>query len=173
MPTSARLRFVFALAAAIALPAIACKSAAERAREKAEEKAIEQKTGGQVKVDEKKGTLTIVTDAGAMTLGTGTSIPADFPKTVPLYPGATPGFAAKSTDPHGKDVWSLQLETGDAKDKVIAYYKANLSGFTLATNLDMGESSMQVWQSPTLDVTLIIASESDAKTSITENVASK
>jgi hypothetical protein len=171
MPKSTRLPIVLALA--VALAGVACKSAAERAREKAEEKALEQKTGGEVKVDENKGTLTIVTDAGAMTLGTGTSIPADFPKAVPLYPGATPGFAAKSTDPRGKDVWSLQLETGDARDKVVAYYKANMSGFTLATNLDMGESSMEVWQSPKLDVTLIIGSESDAKTSITENVASK
>jgi hypothetical protein len=173
MPTRFRLPFALALAAAVALPGVACKSAAERAREKAEEKAIETQTGGQVQLDDKKGTLTIVTEAGAMTLGTGSSLPADFPKSVPIYPGATTGFSSKSADPRGKDVWSVQLESGDSKDKVVAWYKANMGGFTSASDMDLGESSMQVWQSPKLDVTLIIGSEPNAKTSIMLNASSK
>src|SRR5579884_4060254 len=140
MPTNPlrhrRLSVLLVLAAAFAVTSTAtgCRRLRERAREKAEEKIIEKQTGGQVEVDEKKGTLRIVTDAGAVTMGTGAQLPEDFPKAVPIYPGAKAQFSAKSKDPHGKDAWSVQLETPDAKDTVVAYHKANMSGFTQATS---------------------------------------
>jgi len=167
-----------ALVALLAFTAVAaassgCKSAAERAREKAEEKAIEQQTGGQVTLNHDKGTMTIVTDGGEMQLGVGSSIPADFPKSVPVYPGAKVELAAKSTGANGKPAWSVQLETGDAKDKVLAFYRSGLTGFTKATDMDMGDSAMSVWQSPQYDVTLLIGAGADQKTSITLNAASK
>jgi hypothetical protein len=167
-----RLLLAVALAAGVALPSIACKQMAERAREKAEEKAIEQQTGGQVKLDNEKGTMTIVTDAGAMTLGTGARLPDDFPKAVPAYPGAAVQFAAKTSNA-GKDAWSAAFETTDSKDKVAAFYKSNLSGFTQASSMDLGESIVQAWQSPKLDVSLIVASDSAGKTSITMGVTAK
>ena len=90
------LPLVLVLAAASALPTVGCKRLAERAAEKAEEKAIEKQTGGQVSINGQKGTMTIVTDAGAMTMGELAKIPEDFPKNVPIYPGSKPTVAVKS-----------------------------------------------------------------------------
>jgi hypothetical protein len=145
-----------------------CKRLAERA----EEKAIERGTGGQVQIDDKHGTMTIVTDGGAMTVGTQATIPADWPKEVALYPGAKPELVAKSLDPKGKQAWSVTMDTPDGKEKVVAYYKANMTGFTLASTMDMGTSSMNVFQSPKFDVTVMISGEG-TKTAISLNAVSK
>jgi hypothetical protein len=166
------LPVVLLLGAALAVPSMGCKRLAERAAEKAEEKAIEKQTGGQVSINGEKGTLTIVTDAGAMTLGETAKIPDDFPKNVPVYPGAAPKVAMKSAA-GGKETWSVIVETMDAKDKVVAYYKANMSGFTVASTMDVGTGTMTVYQSPKLDVTLMTGAESGGKTSITLSVTSK
>jgi hypothetical protein len=161
-----------AVAAAVALHSVSCKRMSERAREKAEEKAIEKQTGGQVKLDNEKGTMTIVTDAGAMTVGTGAKLPDDFPKGVPPYPGATVQFAAKSSNA-GKDVWSAAFETTDSKDKVAAFYKSNLSGYTQASSMELGDSVVQAWQSAKYDVSLIVAADAAGKTTITMGVTAK
>jgi hypothetical protein len=169
---SPRVLLVLAVAASVALPSVACKRATERAREKAEEKAIETQTGGQVKVDSEKGTMTIMTDGGAMTLGTGAKLPDDFPAVVPAYPGAKVQFAAKSTSA-GKDSWSAAFETPDSKDKVVAFYKSNLSGFKQASSMDLGPSVVEAWQSPKYDVSLIVAADTAGQTTITMGVTAK
>jgi hypothetical protein len=166
------LPVVLALAALSVLPSVGCKRLAERAAEKAEEKAIEKQTGGQVSINGEKGQLTITTDAGAMTFGTGAKIPDDFPKAVPVYPGAKPSLGAKSAAA-GKDVWTVAMETTDTKDQVVAFYKSNLSGFTQASTMDLGTSTMSVYQSPKLDVTVMAAAQSAGKTEITLNVSTK
>jgi hypothetical protein len=161
------------LAAVVALPSVACKRLAERAAEKAEEKAIEKSTGGQVTINGEKGTMTVVTDAGEMMLGGTTKIPADFPKDVAVYPGANPVMSAKAADAKGKESWQVMLETTDSKDKVTDYYKANMSGFTMASTMDMGTSAVRVYQSPKYQVSLMVGSESGGKTSISLSVTSK
>jgi hypothetical protein len=154
---------------ALALPSLGCK----RLAEKAEEKAIERSTGGQVQInDGKGGGLKITTDAGTMMIGNGASIPDDFPKAVALYPGAKPILGAKQSDAKGKAVWTVSEETPDGKDKVVAYYKANMSGFTPTTTMDMGQSSMNVYDSPQYTVSLTIAAEGN-KTGIQLTAATK
>jgi len=160
------------VATALSLPSMGCKRLAERAAEKAEEKALEKGTGGQVSINGQKGTMTIVTDAGQMTMGETAKIPDDFPKAVPVYANAKPKFALKSAT-NGKEAWSVNLETTDTKDQVVAFYKANMSGFTVASTMDMGTSTMTVYQSPKFDVTIMAAAESAGKTGVTLNVASK
>jgi len=159
------------LAAAFVLPSVGCKRLAERAAEKAEEKALEKGTGGQVSINGQKGTMTIVTDAGEVMLGATAKIPEDFPKSIPVYAGANPKMAMKSAS-NGKEAWSLSLESTDSKDKIVAFYKANMSGFTVASTMDMGTSSMTVYQSPKYDVTVMVSAESKT-TGISLNVASK
>jgi hypothetical protein len=155
--------------ATLAAPSAGCR----RLEERMQEKAIEKGTGGQVQVDDQKGTITVVTDAGAMTLGASATLPADFPASVAIYPHATPSFATRSLDAKGKQAWSVLLETSDSKDKVAAYYKANMTGFTQASTMDMGQSTMSVYQSPKYEVSMMIAAEPSAKTAITLSVASK
>jgi len=164
---------VAALVVAVALPSVACRKLAEKAEERAIEKSLEKQGGGQVSINGEKGSISIVSDAGSFVMGAGAKIPDDFPKAVPIYPGAKPAFAARSTDPKGKAAWSLQMETPDSKDQVVAYYKGHMSGFTQATTADMGKSAMDVWQSPQLDVTLIVGGENAKTTSISLNAASK
>jgi len=159
------------LAAASVLPSVGCKRLAERAAEKAEEKALEKSTGGQVSINGQKGTMTIVTDAGEVMLGATAKIPEDFPKSIPVYAGANPKMAMKSAS-NGKEAWSLSLESTDSKDKIVAFYKANMSGFTVASTMDMGTSAMTVYQSPKYDVTVMVSAESKT-TGISLNVASK
>jgi len=168
-----RRLLVAALLVCATVPSVACRKLAEKAEERAIEKSLEKQGGGQVSINSQKGSMTITTDAGTFQMGAGAKIPDDFPKAVPIYPGAKPAFAAKSTDPKGKAAWSVQMETPDSKDQVVAYYKANMGGFTQQTTADMGKSAMEVWQSPQYDVTLIIGGDNPKETSISLNASSK
>ncbi|HEY5242599.1 MAG TPA: hypothetical protein VIJ22_14065 [Polyangiaceae bacterium] len=161
------------LAAVVALPSVACKRLAERAAEKAVEEAIEKQTGGKVSINGQKGTMTVVTDAGEIMIGPSATIPADFPKDVPLYPGAKPQLAVKQADPKGKITWQLNLETADPTAKITDYYKANSAGLTLETTFDMGTSATRIYQSPKYQVTLMIGAASGGMTSISESVSQK
>jgi hypothetical protein len=157
------------LVVSLAVATVGCK----RLTERLQEKAIENGTGGQVHVDDDKGTITVITDAGAMTLGSSATVPQDFPGAVAIYPHAKPTFATRSLDPKGKKTWSLLLETTDSKDKVAAFYKSSMSGFVQASSMDMGQSTAAVYQSAQYEVSMMIASETNSKTAITLSVASK
>ena len=158
------------LAAALVLTSALALTGCKRISEKVEEKAIQNQTGGQV--DLQNGSLTIKSDAGTVVVGTSSKLPDDFPKAVPVYPGAKVEMAAKSSQ-NGKTVWSLTLETGDAHDKVAAFYKSGMSAFKETSSMKMGDSDMNVWQSAQYDVTLMVATGSDQKTTLSMTVASK
>jgi hypothetical protein len=173
-----RTTLLAAAAAAVALLAVSaastvgCKRLAEKAAEKAEEKAIENAGGGKVQINSgENGSMTIVTDAGAVTIGTGAKIPDDFPKEVPVYPGAKPTMAMKSANA-GKDVWSVTMETPDTKDKIVAFYKSKMTGFTEQAMQDMGQASILVYVSPKYQVT-VTANGQGGKTDVMLSVAVK
>jgi hypothetical protein len=110
-------------------------------------------------------------DGGAVTLGT--TLPADFPSDVPIYEGARILFAGRSTSAEGRTGWTATLETGDTKDHVVEFYKSHLTTFKLATRMDMGETTMAVWQAPKYDVTLMATVVEDQKTTVTLTVGTK
>ena len=157
---------VVALLVASTFVTTGCKRLAEKAAEKAEEKAIERAAGAQgVQINSNgQGSMTVVTDAGTVMLGTGAKIPEDFPKEVPVYPGAQPTASIKSSQGN-KPAWTITLETTDPKEKVAAYYKSNLSGFTQKSAMDLGQASILVYESPKYDVSLT-ANQQGAKTEI-------
>lgn len=134
--------------AGLAGPGAACK----RAEPRAEEKALEKAGGVQVDIDK---------------------VPDDFPGSIPVYPGAKIVLAAKSMRDPAKPAWALTLETGDSKDAVAAYYKQHMAGFTPASDLNMDETAMALWQSSAVDVTILIARQPDAKTGITIDATQK
>jgi hypothetical protein len=163
---------MLAVLATSAFGAAGCKRMAERM----EEKGIEKSTGGQVHINGENGTISVTNDSGTGTVsvGTGAKLPDDFPATIPIYPGAKPSLAAKTADPRGKAAWSLALETADAKDQVVAFYKAKMSGFTVESSMDMGTTSMNVYKSAQYEVTVMVATESGSKkTVITINAVTK
>lgn len=155
------------VAAAMAL--VAC----QRLAEKVGERPLENDGGSLVSLHGPQGSISRVTDSGTFQMGAGATIPDDFPKAVPIYPNAKPAFAARSIDPRGHATWSVQMETPDSKEQVASYYKSSMGGFTQQTAADMGKSAMQVWQSPQVDVTLIIGGDSPKATSISLNASSK
>jgi hypothetical protein len=66
-------------------------------------------------------TTTVSTPSGPATASTG-ALPADFPKDVPVYPGATIVSASNVGGTAG-----AVLNTADAGDKVATYYKDELA----------------------------------------------
>jgi hypothetical protein len=107
----------------------------------------------------------------------GGPIPDDFPKSIPIYPGAKTQAVARSDGPRGKASWSVTLETGDAKDRVDAYYAQNMAGFVadpnLRSTLQAGDTSMSVWRSPQYDVTLLVGVDAAQKTTISLAVSQR
>jgi hypothetical protein len=128
---------------------------------------------GRVTLDSERGTLTVTSEAGSITAAVGPTVPDDFPKAIPVYAGAHVAFAAKSTGPDGRPSWTVTLDTGDAKDKVVDFYKANMAGFKLVNSMDMGDTSMCAWQGSQYDATLMASVEPDQKTSFTLTASGK
>lgn len=170
-PGVASIAILFVVAAGTT----ACKSA----RERAEEQAAARRAAAQLTISDAGLTMTL--EGGVFSLGAGTKLPDDFPKSVPVYPGSHIQMAARSPGAQGKPAWSLSLETQDPGTSVIAFYKAHMAGFTQASALAMGDTQMAVWQSAQLDVTLMVSSsaggaESDGPTgatALTMTVSSK
>ena len=96
-------------------------------------------------------------------------MPEDFPKDIPVYPGAT--SIIHTSVKNGR---TLQLKTSDAADKVIAFYKEKLKA----------EGWKQVSESPTAAITLlmntkdkrtlsVVVSHDDKETTLTLSVSIK
>jgi hypothetical protein len=148
-----------------------CKSS----QEKAGPRPSVTQNGTQVQLVE--GGLVMTTDAGTVALGENAKIPDDFPKTVPLYPGAKVNMASRSAAEKGKAAWSLSLETGDEQPKVVAFYAsamaASTGAFKKGSDLALGDTQMTVWQGAQLDVTLMISAGAENQTAITMTVTGK
>ncbi len=150
---------------------IGCKSS----QEKAGQRAAQTQNGAQVQLVE--GGLVMTNDAGTVALGENVKIPDDFPKTIPIYPGAKVNMASRSAAEKGRAAWSLSLETGDEQPKVVAFYASGMAAspgaFKQGSDLALGDTQMTVWQSAQLDVTLMISATADSKTAITMTVTGK
>ena len=102
-----------ALAAVTALLLLAgCGSAVENVAENAVERAIENEVGGDANVDVDEDSVTIESEEGSITAGSG-SVPDDFPSDVRLVDGeVTYSQRLETADGRG---WSVQVSVdGDA-----------------------------------------------------------
>jgi hypothetical protein len=166
MRTSLRLACVLSAASAalLALAPAGCKSSQDGARGPVESQAGPQAT---------TRTITLGGDGGG---GGGLAMsqtkPDDFPKDIPMYPGSTVTLGGRSTGT-GRRSWTLTATTGDTRDQAASRYKDILSGFEKVTDLNMGDTALSIWRSAAYDMTLMIGSAADGKTTITLNVASK
>jgi hypothetical protein len=161
----------FLVNATLLLAVTGCKSS----HDKAQERAATSEVPGQLQLID--GGLTLTTDAGVIALGGGSKVPDDFPKTIPVYPGAKVDLSAHATGAKGKPAWSLSLETGDEQAKVVSFYTSAMTSsagkFTKASDLPMGDTEMTVWQSAEYDVTLMISGGAESQTTILLTVAGK
>src|SRR5689334_5423927 len=90
-PTVMKRTQGFALCAALLLaisPLAGCRRIQEKLAQKAAEKALEGTTGGKVDVDGQNITIKNADGKGTVAVGPGATVPADFPKDIPIYPGA-------------------------------------------------------------------------------------
>lgn len=112
----------------------------EKVAEEVVEKSIEAEGGGDASVNITDGQVSVQTGQGAVSVVAGgdiTSLPADFPSDVPLYPGAKIVATMGSNSPDGTG-YLVNFETPDSADKVAAFYKEKLGGsFKTAAEMNM------------------------------------
>jgi hypothetical protein len=138
-------------------------SGCRKVEEKLAEKAAERTTGGKVDIDSKTGNVKMK-QKGAdgketnVEFGEGTAIPADFPKSVPVYPGAKVIAAVAISQGAGGHM--LTLTTKDSTTDVLAYYKKNLSSFKQDGELNNADTTILTMSTPELSVS-VTATKSD------------
>lgn len=114
------------------------------------EKAIEKATGGAVEVKDDGVSIQATGQDGepaVFSAGRGAKLPEDFPKEVPLYPGAKITAVMSMGAGH-----TVTLTTSDDRDAVIGYYKKQLSGFKQLMAADTEEAQLLSLQKDKLTV---------------------
>jgi hypothetical protein len=136
----------------------------EKAAEKAAEKAIEAQTGQKVDLENNGEGFMVKGKDGKATVAVGPSVklPDDFPKSVPVYPGAKL-TAAMTNDANGKQAHVVMFQTPDKATVVGDYYKANLKGFKQTVDMNMGQTRMLALsdKANNVEVSLMISTEGD------------
>jgi hypothetical protein len=110
---------------ALLVPSLGCRRIRERLLEKAGEKAAESAAGDDEAIEKSGRGITFKGNkpGEAITVGTG-KVPDDFPKDVPIYPGAKiiGGASTGGASPSK----SVSLKTEDAPAKVLAFYQSKI-----------------------------------------------
>ena len=138
-------------------------------RERMQERALEKASGGKVDIEHGGDTVTIKGDkpGDQLVVGKDAKLPDDFPKTVPIYPGAKIIGSYAASGAAGKDKgFTVQLETTDAPDKVVAFYKSKMPGGSAAQQFEMNGPTGHVltYKDGTNAVSVITAASTDNKT---------
>ncbi len=91
----------------------------------------------------------------------GVPLPADFPKDVPVYPGAT--ITASTTVPEGMN---LVLNTADRASKVAAFYQQELKakGWTIETTMNIPTGNMVAARKGDRTTTAMVGRNDEATT---------
>jgi hypothetical protein len=144
-------------------------------KEKMAEKAMEKATGGEVDIDSKTGQVRMK-QKGAdgketeVQLGENTSIPADFPKAVPVYPGAKVIAAVSISQGEGH---MLTLTTNDSVTAVSDYYKKNMTGFKIDGEMSSGDTTILTMSNAQLTVSISATKSSTEDNTAVQLTASK
>jgi hypothetical protein len=118
----------------------------KRARQEAFEQRAREASGAdnvRVEDDGKRVTLSGRADGSEseVELGESARIPADFPKSVPIYPGAKLVAAVGTTD-QGKRSHVVTLSTSAGADVVYDFYKQRLPSFGSVEEISLGGMRM-------------------------------
>ena len=121
----------------------ASETVGEKLAEKALEEAIEASGGEKVDVDVAEDSLSIkVEDEGVeLVMGEQVDVPDDFPKDVPIYPGAKV-FGAISLKEDQQ--FTVQAKTSDSPDKVVDYYQKELAGNGWIEEMTMSQPELKM-----------------------------
>ena len=142
--------------------------ACSKIEEKMAEKAAEKATGGQVDIDSKTGKVKLKQKGpdgkeSEVQLGEGSSVPADFPKAVPIYSGAKVMSAVTVSQGESHVV---TLNTKDSTQQVLDFYKKNLASFKTDGELTGGDTTMLNVSNDQLTVGVTATKSSDDGTTL-------
>jgi hypothetical protein len=124
-------RYLFAsllLAATLAGGGLGCRRISDMFEEKVVNKAADEAMNA-VNVDIATGQTSVRSDDGThkTEIGDGTKLPDEFPKQVPIYPGAK--LKAATSDTSGPSRFMVSFSASEGTDKVVAFYKTQLKTF--------------------------------------------
>ena len=137
----------------------------EEAVEKAIEESIEGEEGGEADVEIDEEGISIKTDEGEMTIGTGAELPDGFPGVVPVYPDMEIITSWRSVD-DGKENFSVSGISSDPGEKIFDWYKSKLSGWDIDSEFSSEQDNEMMYSLNTNNGTynvsvLIIESEDE------------
>jgi hypothetical protein len=162
---------------AIAMSLLVGASSCRKIEEKMAERTVEKATGGgKAEVDSKTGQVKL-SQKGAdgketkVEIGQNTTVPADFPRAVPIYPGSKV-IAAVSIS-QGEKGHMVTLSTTDPVPTVMDYYKKNLTGFKVDGELGGGDTSILTLSSSELTVSVSATRSSGENETTVQLTASK
>lgn len=135
---------------------------AEKVAENAIENAIEKDSGGSADVDINSGSISFKNEDGtSVQYGQNVSIPADFPKAVPIYAGATP----VATTIAGNEA-TATLTSMDSATDILAWYESQLNGWKKEQSFDTQAYYMRTYTKDMEKITVSVG-VSDNTASIT------
>ncbi len=124
--------------------------------------------GEQVEYDAKGNNVTVKTADGSVVVsGDGVKLPEDFPKDVPVYPGAKIASAVSSAQ-SGTSGHMVTLETSDSPDKIATFYKAKFSGWQVKMEMSSGGGKVLLLESPDAKRSVtVVANPANGVTTVT------
>jgi len=138
------------------------EKASEQIAEGVIEKAIETGSGGEVDVEisEDQEHMKITAGEGSMEIGEKVEVPKDFPKDIPLYPGATAKMAM-SRDEAGQIV---SLQSKDKMEKIAEFYKTKMTegGWESVGEMTMPNYRMFNYKKSDRNAQIILTAEPEA-----------
>ncbi len=145
-------------------------------QEKMAEKAVEKATGGQADIDSKTGQVKLRQKGpdGKETevqVGDKTTVPADFPKNVPVYPGGK--LIAAVSISQGEQGHMVTLTTSDSVSAVTDWYKKNLTGFKIDGELNANDTTILTMSNAELTVSVTAAHDASDNLTTVQLTASK
>ena len=116
---------------------------AQKATEAAVERSLEKQTGAQVDLNsDGKGSISVRSDKGNVEINGG-KVPDNWPKDVPLYPGARVDVSMSNDQTQ-----MLSLITSDSPSQAVEFYKAKLASLKLEANIALEKQTALSYLDP-------------------------
>lgn len=161
---------VIAAVAALSLFGAGCFSAetiTKKVQEKVAEGVASRATGGDVDVDTKNNAVTFKNAAGdVVQFGENVTIPADFPKDVPVYPGSKAASVVISSS--GDKSSSLSLKSSDDSAKVVKWYEDTLKaqGWTQEQTMTAAGVDLRNYKKDGVQLSVTVTSGGEESTTV-------
>ena len=148
----------------LALFGFSCsKSIAQNATDAVVQQAVNQASGGKASVNLDNNNVIYKDQNGTVQYGDSVTLPADFPKEIPIYAGTKVFSTAQSNG----DTY-LTLQSTDKIADVLAWYKSQLegAGWTSTDSFDSQGTSARIYEKNGDKMTLTLSTPSDNSTMI-------